>query len=90
MTGVQTCALPISLSRLLQTISKKGIVPGGDHALIESVGEKSIRMVTTDFISTGILTIASCEKSDGWEPISLSVPRLLTFEIGRASCRERV
>lgn len=69
--------LQISLKRLSYTISTAGIVPSGDHVLIEIYGDNAV-MRTTDFTATSIVYTPYLHY-DMWEPITLPVKRLLDF-----------
>ena len=86
MTGVQTCALPISLTKLgIVTLIKYGIgdviTRGYSYTVDKTIGQpKSI---------TGRFTKATAE-GIGFALAYKRAPFLMGSEIGRASCRERV
>src|SRR3546814_3952281 len=78
VTGVQTCALPIFQRQLLTLESQ-----GGDHFF----GEPALDiadMIQCDDKGRGYVNILAADKL-------MASPKLYaTFQIGRASCRERV
>src|SRR5699024_11993915 len=80
VTGVQTCALPISLHRLQLTDRQKGCIQGVKD--VNSFDEKEISLVT----EAGTLSI----KGEGLHVTRLDLEKQeVDIEIGRASCRER-
>src|SRR3546814_14200667 len=78
VTGVQTCALPISLVHLLEV---------GDQLLLALLGDpgrgEHPAPVGEDQVDTGLLEGRELAEDLALEPF-------LAGEIGRASCRERV
>src|SRR5690606_41200794 len=86
VTGVQTCALPIcqGLTWQLRSIAS-GIrsfpEPNNDHT------QGDLRANPHHKLETGVKIIKICK---GWHTCRFAYRHLLTIEIGRASCRERV
>src|SRR5699024_11270344 len=88
VTGVQTCALPISLMRMSEVMKEE--LPDANIAILSGP-------TLAKEVLAGCPTAASvaCENMEIAKYVQekLTVPskfRLYTNEIGRASCRERV
>src|SRR2546430_13660064 len=74
VTGVQTCALPISRAEILDTIANMSVIELSQ--LIKDMEEKF-------GVSAAAATVAAAPAAAGAAPAAAE-------EIGRASCRERV
>src|SRR5207302_6683537 len=83
VTGVQTCALPISLSSRCVIVGRRS--PAGITLPDARTSAKHLQIVSIDGESHFAVDLASRNGS------FLSIPgRRFVVEIGRASCRERV
>ena len=83
MTGVQTCALPI-LFEIMENINER-VFLFVDH--VSSHVNDLKYLVTNANKRGGKLTIIVAERTNEW---NIECEELNSYEIGRASCRERV
>src|SRR5207302_2232105 len=91
VTGVQTCALPISSLEALALAVKK-LQPTPDHVLVDAlkidIAHKQTKIIHGDALSCSIAAasiIAKVERDRWMRDFDAEYP-----QIGRASCRERV